>query len=119
MKDPTRGGVAGALHEMAEKSALGVVIHESHVPVSPVVRSTAEMLGLDPFHIANEGRALIGVRADAAIPVLNALQSHGLGRDAAIVGECVADHPGRVVLDTGLGRRLLTEAEGEPLPRIC
>jgi hydrogenase expression/formation protein HypE len=84
-----------------------------------VVRSVAEMLGLDPFHIANEGKAILGVRADAADAVLAALRSHPLGRDAAIVGECLAEHPGRVVLDTGLGRRLLQEPEGEPLPRIC
>jgi hydrogenase expression/formation protein HypE len=119
MKDPTRGGVASAVHEMAQKSAVQIVLHEPAVPVSPVVRSAAEMLGLDPFHIANEGKAVLGVRADAADVVLAALRSHPLGRDAAIVGECLAEHPGRVVLDTGLGRRLLQEPEGEPLPRIC
>jgi hydrogenase expression/formation protein HypE len=119
MKDPTRGGVSSALHEMAEKGRVSVVIHEPAVPITPMVRSTAEMLGLDPFHIANEGKALIGVRADAAPTVLAALRQHPLGRDAAIIGECAADHPGRVVLDTGLGRRLLQEPEGEPLPRIC
>lgn len=119
MKDPTRGGVASAVHEMAEKSAVQIVLHEPAVPVSPVVRSVAEMLGLDPFHIANEGKAILGVRADAADAVLAALRTHPLGRDAAIVGECLAEHPGRVVLDTGLGRRLLQEPEGEPLPRIC
>jgi len=119
MKDPTRGGVASAVHEMAEKSGVQIVLHEPAVPVSAVVRSAAEMLGLDPFHIANEGKAILGVRADSADAVLAALRSHPLGRDAAIVGECLAEHPGRVVLDTGLGRRLLQEPEGEPLPRIC
>jgi len=98
MKDPTRGGVASALHEMAEKSGVGVVIHEPQVPVSPVVRSAAEMLGLDPFHIANEGKAILGVRPGAAEAVLAALRAHPLGRDAAIVGECIADHVGRVIL---------------------
>jgi len=77
------------------------------------------MLGLDPFHIANEGKALLGVRPDAAERVLAALRAHPLGAAAAIVGTCSADHAGRVVLDTGLGRRLMTEPEGEPLPRIC
>jgi len=77
------------------------------------------MLGLDPFHIANEGKAVIGVRADAAERVLAALRAHPLGRDAAIVGECIAEHAGRVILDTGLGRRLMAEPDGEPLPRIC
>jgi len=119
MKDPTRGGVASALHEMAEKSGVGVVIEEPRVPVNPLVRSAAEMLGLDPFHIANEGKALLGVRPDAAERVLAALRAHPLGAAAAIVGTCSADHAGRVVLDTGLGRRLMTEPEGEPLPRIC
>ncbi|HYT71454.1 MAG TPA: hydrogenase expression/formation protein HypE, partial [Gemmatimonadales bacterium] len=76
MKDPTRGGVASALHEMAEKARVGIVIHEPCVPVSPVVRSAAEMLGLDPFHIANEGKAIIGVRAAAADAVLAALRAH-------------------------------------------
>lgn len=119
MKDPTRGGVASALHEMASKSGVGIVIEEAKVPISPVVRSAAEMLGLDPFQIANEGKAILGVRPEAADRVLEALRSHPLGRAAAIVGECLAEHPGRVVLDTGFGRRLVTESDGEPLPRIC
>jgi hydrogenase expression/formation protein HypE len=104
---------------MAEKSGVGIVIEEPRVPVSPLVRSAAEMLGLDPFHIANEGKAIIGVRPEAAEAVLAALRTHPLGTAAAIVGECTADHSGRVVLDTGLGRRLMAEPEGEPLPRIC
>ena len=119
MKDPTRGGVASALHEMAEKSGVCIVIEEPQVPVNPVVRSAAEMLGLDPFHIANEGKALLGVRPDAAAAVLAALRAHPQGGAAAIVGTCLAEHPGRLVLDTGIGRRLMTESEGEPLPRIC
>ena len=119
MKDPTRGGVASALHEMAQKSGVGIVLTESAVPMSPVVRSTAELLGLDPLQIANEGKAIVGVRPEATDRVLAAIRSHPLGRDAAVVGQCSAEHPGRVTLDTGLGRRLLTEAEGEPLPRIC
>lgn len=119
MKDPTRGGVASALHEMAEKGGVGIVIEAERMPVSPAVRSAADILGLDPFHIANEGKAILGVAAEAAEAVLVALRSHPRGIDAAIVGECLADHPGRVILDTGLGRRLVTESEGEPLPRIC
>ena len=119
LKDPTRGGVASALHEMAQKSDVGIVISEPAVPVTPVVRSAAEMLGLDPFHIANEGKAILGVRPEAVEPVLAALRSHRLGREAAMVGECFAERAGRVVLDTGLGRRLMPEPEGELLPRIC
>lgn len=119
MKDPTRGGVASALHEMASKSKVSIVIHEPDIPVTQPVRAVAEMLGLDPLHIANEGKALLGVRPDALDAVLGALRSHPLGANAAVIGECLAEHPGRVVQDTGLGRRLLAEPEGEPLPRIC
>jgi hydrogenase expression/formation protein HypE len=119
MKDPTRGGVASALHEMADKSGVGIVIEEAAVPLTTVVRSAAEMLGLDPFHIANEGKAILGVRPDAATRVLAILRNHPLGTSAAIVGECRAERPGTVTLDTGFGRRFIAEPEGEPLPRIC
>ena len=71
------------------------------------------------MHVANEGKAVLGVRPDAADAVLNALRTHALGREAAIVGTCTGDRIGAVILDTGFGRRLVTEPEGEPLPRIC
>ena len=119
LKDPTRGGLSSALHEMAEKSGVGITIHEPWMPVTATVRSAAEMLGLDPLHIANEGKAILGVRPERAEETLAAMREHPLGREAAIVGECVDENPGRVVLDTGLGRRLVSEPEGEPLPRIC
>jgi hydrogenase expression/formation protein HypE len=119
MKDPTRGGVASALHEMAEKSGVGVIIDELAVPVSDAVRAASELLGIDPLHVANEGKAVMGVRPEAAAPVLAALQHHPLGRQAALIGSCTADRIGAVILDTGFGRRLVTEPEGEPLPRIC
>lgn len=119
MKDPTRGGLASALHEMAGKSGVGILLVEDAVPVRPEVRAAAELLGIEPLHVANEGKAVLGVRPGAAERVLEALRSHPLGRDAAIVGECLADPPRSVLLDTGFGRRLLAEPEGEPLPRIC
>lgn len=119
MKDPTRGGLASALHEMAEKSKVGIVLEETKVPVTPAVRAAADLLGIDPLQIANEGKAVVGVRPEAAARVLVALRAHPLGRDAEIVGTCVAEAVGSVILDTGFGRRLLTEPEGEPLPRIC
>jgi hydrogenase expression/formation protein HypE len=119
MKDPTRGGLSSALHEMADKSGVGIVLDERAVPVSPVVGAAADLLGIDPLHIANEGKAVLGVRADAADRVLVALRSHPLGEQAAIVGTCIAEHAGAVILDTGFGRRLLSEPEGELLPRIC
>ncbi len=119
MKDPTRGGLASALHEMAEKSGVGILLDEPAIPVTTTVRSAAEMLGLDPLHIANEGKAVLAVRPERAEAVLAALRDHPLGSDAAIVGGVSEERPGRVVLDTGLGRRLVSEPEGEPLPRIC
>ena len=119
MKDPTRGGVASALHEMAEKSGVGIVIDELSLPVAEAVRAAAELLGIDPLHVANEGKAVIGVRPDAAEAVLAAIRRHPLGGDAAIIGECTSQRAGAVILDTGFGRRLVTEPEGEPLPRIC
>jgi hydrogenase expression/formation protein HypE len=119
MKDPTRGGVASALHEMAGKSGVGIVLDEAALPVRDEVRAAAELLGLDPLHIANEGKAIIGVRPERAARVLEALRAHPLGRDATVVGRAVADYAGSVVLDTGIGKRLVAEPEGEPLPRIC
>ena len=119
MKDPTRGGLASALSEMAGKSGVGLILEERKVPVRPVVRSAGELLGIDPLVVANEGKAVLGVRPEAAERVLAALRSHPQGREAAIVGTCIAEHAGSVILDTGVGRRLLTEPEGELLPRIC
>ncbi len=121
MKDPTRGGLSSALHEMAEKAGVGILVREADVPVNPVVAAAAEMLGLDPLHVANEGKAVIGVRGDEATveAVLAALRRHPEGANAAVIGTCVPTRPGDVVLDTGLGKRLLSEYEGELLPRIC
>jgi hydrogenase expression/formation protein HypE len=119
MKDPTRGGFASALHEMAAKSGVGIVLREREIPVSDAVRSASELLGIDPLHVANEGKAVLGVRPAAVARVLDALRSHPLGRNAAIVGECSGDRAAAIVVDTGFGRRLLVEPEGDPLPRIC
>ncbi|HTS79915.1 MAG TPA: hydrogenase expression/formation protein HypE [Myxococcaceae bacterium] len=119
MKDPTRGGLASALHEMVEKSGVGVVLEERAVPLSDEVRAASEILGIDPLHVANEGKAVLGVRPEALDRVMASLDGHPLGRRAAVVGTCIAEHRGRIVLDTGLGRRLLAEPEGEPMPRIC
>jgi hydrogenase expression/formation protein HypE len=119
LKDPTRGGVASALAEMAGKSGVGVVLEESHLPVRPAVRAACELLGVDPLQVANEGKALLGVRPACSDAVLAALHAHPLGKQARRVGRCVAEHSGSVILDTGFGRRLVSEAEGELLPRIC
>ena len=119
MKDPTRGGVASALHEMAEKGRVGIVVDEQAVPVRPEVRGISELVGVDPLLVANEGKAVIGVRPHAVAGVLAALRAHPLGREAAVIGVCTEERPGMVVLETGFGRRLVVEPEGEPMPRIC
>jgi hydrogenase expression/formation protein HypE len=118
MKDPTRGGLASAVHEMAAKAQVTIVLDEPAIPVTEQARAVSELLGIDPMHVANEGKAVIAVRPQAADAVLAALHAHPLGRRAAIIGRAIAG-PGAVVLDTGVGRRLLVEPEGEPLPRIC
>ena len=119
MKDPTRGGLASALHEMAGKSRVGILLDEHAVPVRDDVRAAAELLGIDPLLIANEGKAVLGVRAEGAEAVLAALRAHPLGRNAAVVGVCTEELVGSIVVDTGFGRRLLAEPDGELLPRIC
>jgi hydrogenase expression/formation protein HypE len=119
MKDPTRGGLSSALHEMAGKSGVGILLEETKVPVTDAVRAAGDLLGIDPLNVANEGKAVIGVTPEAAQVVLDALHADPLGRDAAIIGICLSERPGNVILDTGFGRRLLTEPEGELLPRIC
>jgi len=119
LTDPTRGGLTAALHEMGAGSGVGVLVDESAVPVRDEVRAAADLLGIEPMHMANEGKAVIGVRASAADRVLAALRDHPLGRDAALVGEAIDEYVGRVLLDTGFGRRILAEPDGEPAPRIC
>jgi hydrogenase expression/formation protein HypE len=119
MKDPTRGGVAGVLHEMAAKAKVGVVVEEAAVPVRDEVRAACEMVGIDPLLVANEGKAVIAVRPAVADRVLAAIRAHPLGRDASLFATAVAERPGSVILDTGFGRRMLAEPEGELLPRIC
>jgi hydrogenase expression/formation protein HypE len=119
LKDPTRGGLSSALHEMAAKSGVGVILAEQAVPIRRGVRAASDLLGIDPLLVANEGKAVLGVSENAVDAVLAALRSHPLGREAAVVGRCTGDNPGRVVLDTGFGKRLLVEPEGDPMPRIC
>jgi hydrogenase expression/formation protein HypE len=119
MKDPTRGGVAGVLHEMAAKGNVGVVVDEPALPVTDEVRAAGEMIGIDPLLVANEGKAVICVRARAADRVLAALRAHPQGARAAVIARAIAERPGAVILDTGFGKRMLAEPEGELLPRIC
>ncbi len=120
MRDPTRGGVATTLNEIAVQSQVGIRLNESDLPISDGVRGACEMLGFDPLYVANEGKVLVIVPQSQADVVLSAMRDHPLGRQAAIIGEVTADHPGLVTLRTGLGgERILDMMEGELLPRIC
>ncbi|MEZ4394293.1 MAG: hydrogenase expression/formation protein HypE [Polyangiales bacterium] len=119
MKDPTRGGLTSALHEMAEKAGVALLLDESSVPLSAPARAAAELLGIDPLGVANEGKALLGVDPLAAQRVIAVLRAHPLGRDAACIGFAREGEGGTVLLDTGFGTRRLLERDGESLPRIC
>ena len=119
MKDPTRGGVTGALSEMADKARVAVLLDESALPLSAPARAAAELLGVDPLSVANEGKALIGVHPDALDALLAALRAHPLGERAACIGRVAEGPPGTVLLDTGFGTRRLIERDDAPLPRIC
>jgi hydrogenase expression/formation protein HypE len=119
MKDPTRGGVTSALSEMAGKAGVAILLEEAAVPMSAPGRAAAELLGIDPLAVANEGKALLGVHPSALERVLAALRAHPLGRDAACIGRVVDGEAGSLLLDTGFGTRRLFERDGDPLPRIC
>lgn len=120
LRDPTRGGVAAALNEIAEASGAGIRLDEASLPVAEEVRGACEILGLDPLYVANEGKALAIVAPEDAAAALVALRAHPLGRGAARIGEVVADFPGRVFLRGTLGgMRLIDLLSGEMLPRIC
>jgi hydrogenase expression/formation protein HypE len=119
MKDPTRGGVTGALSEMAEKARVAVLLDESALPLSAPARAAAELLGIDPLSVANEGKALIGVHPSALDALLSALRAHPLGERAACIGRVAEGPVATVLLDTGFGTRRLIERDDMPLPRIC
>ncbi len=120
LRDPTRGGLATALNEVAGKSGVGIEIEEHAVPVRDAVRAACELLGLDPLYVANEGKLVAFVAPEAAGAVLATMRAHEYGREAAIIGQVMAEHAGRVVLRTALGaRRILDMLVGEQLPRIC
>lgn len=120
LRDPTRGGVASSLNEIASSSNVGIRILEERIPVSEEVRGACEILGLDPLYVANEGKLLAFVSPDGAQQVLAAMQQHPLGRNAAIIGEVVADHPGTVIMRSRIGgHRVVDMISGEQLPRIC
>ena len=120
MRDPTRGGVAATLNELAASSSVGIEIDETTIPVKPDVRGACELLGIDPLHVANEGKLVLAVAPEDAGTVVDVLRSFDPGRDAVIIGSVVNDHPGMVVMRTAFGsRRIIDLPLGEQLPRIC
>lgn len=120
LRDPTRGGLASALNEIAAQAQVGIRLEETRIPLGEEVRGACEILGLDPLYVANEGKCLVIVAREAADAVLAAMQQHPLGREAAIIGEVVAAHPGKVFLRSRIGgMRVVDMLSGEQLPRIC
>jgi hydrogenase expression/formation protein HypE len=120
MRDPTRGGVATVMNELASKTNLGIELSESDLPVNKGVKAMCEILGFDPLHIANEGKVLIVAEEKEGLKILDLLKKNILGKKSAIIGRIVNEHPGKVVLrnETG-GRRIVDSLTGDQLPRIC
>ncbi len=120
LRDPTRGGLASALNEIAASSEVGIQIDERAIPVRPEVQAACDLLGMDATAVANEGKLVAIVAGEAAERALAALRNHPLGREAALLGHVTADHPGLLVAKTAVGgRRVIPMQIGEQLPRIC
>lgn len=120
MRDPTRGGLATVLNELAQQSGLGIMVEEGLIPVSPVVQGACDMLGMDPLYMANEGKMVVIVSPDAAEPVMASLNRLPEALGSAVIGAVHAEPTGMVLLQTELGaQRILGMLEGEHLPRIC
>jgi hydrogenase expression/formation protein HypE len=120
LRDPTRGGLATTLNEIAQQSGVGITLQEAAIPVLPQVEAACELLGLDPLYVANEGKLVAIVAADAAAAVLAAMRAHPAGKDSAVIGEVTADPHHFVQMATRFGgRRMVDWLSGEQLPRIC
>ena len=120
LRDPTRGGVASATNEIAAAARVGLRLEERAIPLAEQVRGACEILGLDPLYVANEGKCLAIVAPETAEQALALMRAHPLGREAALIGEVVADHPGRVMMRSRVGGlRIVDMLSGEQLPRIC
>jgi hydrogenase expression/formation protein HypE len=120
LRDPTRGGLATTLNELARQSGVGIVIGEEKVPVRGEVNSACEFLGLDPLYVANEGKLVAICAPGDAARLLEAMRSHPLGGDAAVIGEVIEDEHAFVQMDTAFGgRRVVDWLTGDQLPRIC
>ncbi|MBL8163396.1 MAG: hydrogenase expression/formation protein HypE [Anaerolineae bacterium] len=120
LRDPTRGGVASSLNEIARAAKVGIALEDRYLPVRPEVAAACELLGMDPLYVANEGKLLAIAPAEHADRLLETMRQHPLGQDAAIIGHVVAEHPNIVVSKTGIGgTRVVSMQIGEQLPRIC
>jgi hydrogenase expression/formation protein HypE len=120
LRDPTRGGVATTLNEIAQQSGVGIKLYEEDLPIREDVAGACELLGFDPLYVANEGKVLVFVPPESVEVVLHTMRRHSLGRNACKIGEVVAGDPGRVFLRTRIGgHRLVDMLRGEQLPRIC
>jgi hydrogenase expression/formation protein HypE len=120
LRDPTRGGVATTLNEIAQSSRLGLVLEEEAVPINESVKGACDILGLDPLYVANEGKLLALVAPEAEERIIEAMRKHDLGRRAAVIGRASGDRPGKVFMKTAIGgTRILDMLTGEQLPRIC
>lgn len=120
LRDPTRGGVASSLNEIAQASQVGIVLNERTLPVPPTVHSACELLGMDPLYVANEGKLIAIVPATQAEALLAQMRQHPLGKQATLIGEVTDQHPGIVVAKTGIGATRVVDMQvGEQLPRIC
>ena len=118
MKDPTRGGLANCINEMARKSGVGIMLKDEAITVKEAVRAASDMLGIDPYEVANEGKVLMGVKAEKAEEVLAAIKTDKYGKDAAIIGEVIDDD--KVLIETGIGGvRILETPIADPVPRVC
>jgi hydrogenase expression/formation protein HypE len=120
LRDPTRGGVTSAVTEIAQSAGVGIILREASIPISEEVKGACEILGLDPLYVANEGKLIAFVAPQEAETALAAIRNHSLGREAAVIGEVTAEHPGFVVMKTRVGgTRVVDMLSGEQLPRIC
>ena len=120
MRDPTRGGLASALNEIAAQSRVGIVLREDAIPVHEGVRGACELLGLDPLYVANEGKLVAIVPSEFAAAIVAAMRRHPLGAEAAIIGAVTARDPGLVTMRTAFGTtRIVDMLAGDQLPRIC
>jgi hydrogenase expression/formation protein HypE len=120
LRDPTRGGIASTLNEIARQSQVSILLEETTIPVRPAVQAACEMLGFDPLYIANEGKLLAIVGRDDAGKVLEAMRATRYGEEAVIVGQVQVEPAGRVLLKTAIGTtRIVDMLAGELLPRIC